>query len=203
MMGTSSYRAITATAAVVMLVMGGAPAEAGRQSLEGRYGMTGMGACLGSPSGFNSNNVANDPMSTSTTSAVNRGVFNFERDGTGSASVFQTSLNLPPAQFPSSGSANITFKFTYQLGQDGAMTLDMLLDTYAATYVTGPLAGLSSGFVTDPLLSNKWVWSGTISNDGKTLLLNNGDTVSKIRFSNGAVGYTICQFERVLTRLTP
>ena len=86
---------------------------------------------------------------------------------------------------------------------DGSMTVDMLLDTYAATYLTGPTAGLRATFVTDPPLSPTWVWSGTFSQDHKTLLLNNGDTPSKLRFSNGSEVSVICQLERVLTRLTP
>jgi hypothetical protein len=130
-------------------------------------------------------------------------VFTFEPDGTGSASVFQTALNLPPAQATFSSSANVTFKFNYELLPGSAMKLNVLLDTYKATYLTGPFPGLSATFVTDPPLSPTWVMSGTISNDRKTLLLNSGDTVLKSRASNGFEQYVICQFERVLTRLTP
>jgi hypothetical protein len=130
-------------------------------------------------------------------------VLTFEPDGTGSASIVQTQLNLPPAQATFSSSANVTFKFTYELLAGGAMTVNMLLDTYTANYLTGPIAGLSATFVTAPPLSPAWVWSGTFSNDRKTLLLNNGNTLSKVHFSNGSEVYVICQFERVLTRLTP
>ena len=154
-----------------------------------------------SPNGFYPNNVAIEPSSAS--SAVNTGVFTFEPDGTGSASVFQTALNLPPAQATFSSSANVTFKFNYELLPGSAMKLNMLLDTYKATYLTGPFPGLSATFVTAPPLSPTWVMSGTISNDRKTLLLNSGDTVLKSRASNGFEQYVICQFERVLTRLTP
>jgi hypothetical protein len=161
-----------------------------------------MGACLTSPIGFYPNHVAIEPSSAS--SVVNQGVLIFEHDGTGRASVVQTQLNLPPAAPATfSGSAEITFKFTYHLGPDGSMAVDMLLDTYAATYLTGPLAGLSATFVTVPPLSPTWVWSGTFSEDRKTLLLNNGDTPSRLHISNGSEVNVICQFERVLTRLTP
>ena len=134
-----------ATAAVLLTLGGAATAQAGPGSLQGRYGLSASGTCLGSPNGFYPNNVAIEPSSVS--SNVAHGVFTFERDGTGSASVVQTQLNLPPLRAPAafSNSANITFKFTYELAPGGAMTVNMLLDTYAATYLTGPLAGDSAG----------------------------------------------------------
>ena len=163
--------------------------------------LTAIGTCLSSPNGFYPNHVAVEPSSTS--SVVNQGVLIFQHDGTGSASIVQTSLNLPPATATYSSSVQVTFKFTYHLGPDGSMSLDMLLNTFNATYLTGPLAGLSATFVTDPPLSPTWVWSGTYSEDRKTLLLNNGDTLSRYRFSNGSEANLICQYHRVLTRLTP
>jgi hypothetical protein len=198
-----SIRAVTrATAAVLMAAGAGSVGAAGPQALEGRYGLMGMGACLVSPIGFYPNHVAIEPSSV--TSVVNQGVLIFEHDGTGSASIVQTQLNLPPAASATfSGSAKVTFKFTYALGPDGSMTVDMLLDSYSATNLTGPSAGLSATFVTVTPLSPTWVWSGTFSEDRKTLLLNNGDTPSRLRLSNGSELNVICQFERVLTRLTP
>lgn len=195
-------RSVTvATAAALTVLCAGSVGATGSRALEGRYGLTGIGTCLASPVGFYPNNVAIEPSSA--TSVVNRGVLIFEHDGTGSASVFQTQLNLPPAAPATfSSSAEITFKFTHHSGPDGSMTVDMLLDTYAATYLTGPNAGLRTTFVTVPPLSPTWVWSGTFSQDHKTLLLNNGDTPSRLRFSNGTEVNVICQFERVLTRLT-
>jgi len=196
-----------ATAAVLLTLGSAATAQPGPGSLQGRYGLSASGTCLGSPNGFNANNVAIEPSFV--TSNLNHGVLTFERDGTGSASVVQTQLNLPPGPAAFSNSANITFKFTYELAPGGAMTVNMLLDTYSATYLTGPLAaaGLSATFVTTGLAPT-WVWSGTYSNDRKTLLLNSGNTVSKSRLSNGSGTfvsdtYVICQIGRVLTRLTP
>lgn len=193
-----------ATAAVLLTLGGAATAQPGPGSLQGRYGLSASGTCLVSPTGFYPNNVAIEPSSV--TSNLNQGVLTFERDGTGSASIVQTQLNLPPAPAAFSSSANITFKFTYELAPGGAMTVNMPLDTYAATYLTGPLAGFGGTFVTTPDLAPAWVWSGTYSNDRKTLLLNSGNTVSKSRLSNGSATfetYVICQIGRVLTRLTP
>jgi len=199
-----------ATAAVLLTLGGAATAQPGPGSLQGRYGLSASGTCLVSPTGFYPNNVAMEPSSV--TSNLNQGVLTFERDGTGSASIVQTQLNLPPlapGAFAYSSSANITFKFTYELAPGGAMTVNMLLDTWASTYLTGPLAGFRGTFVTTddtPPLATAWVWSGTYSNDRKTLLLNNGNTVSKSRLSNGPIvfeSYVICQIGRVLTRLTP
>jgi hypothetical protein len=192
-----------ATAAVLLTLCGAATAQAGPGSLQGRYGLSASGTCLTSPNGFYPNNVAMEPSSV--TSNLNHGVLTFERDGTGSASIVQTQLNLPPvppALAAFSSSANITFNFKYELAPGGAMTVNMLLDTYAATYVTGPLAGVRGTFVTTGL-AETWVWSGTYSNDRKTLLLNSGNTVSLSRLSNGLDTYVICQIGRVLTRLTP
>jgi hypothetical protein len=190
------------TAAVLLTLCGAVTAHGGPGSLQGRYGLSAAGTCLTSPNGFYPNNVAIEPSSV--TSNLNQGVLTFERDGTGSASIVQTQLNLPPpAPAAFSSSANITFKFTYELEPGGAMTVNMLLDTYAASYLTGPLAGLGATFVTTPPLAPAWVWSGTYSNDRKTLLLNSGNTVSKSRLSNGSETYVICQIGRVLTRLTP
>jgi hypothetical protein len=211
-MKTSIAYVNAATAAVLLTLGAAATAQVGPGSLQGRYGLSASGTCLGSPNGFNPNNVAIEPSFV--TSNVNHGVLTFERDGTGSASVVQTQLNLPPLSTSAlaafSSSANITFKFTYELAPGGAMTVNMLLDTYSATYLTGPLAvaGLSATFVTAPPLAPTWVWSGTYSNDRKTLLLNSGNTVSKSRLSNGSGTfvsdtYVICQIGRVLTRLTP
>ncbi len=192
------------TAAVLLTLGGAAAAQPGPGSLQGRYGLTASGTCLGSPNGFYPNNVAIEPSSVS--SNVAHGVFTFERDGTGSASVVQTQLNLPPlsssAPAAFSNLANITFNFKYELAPGGAMTVKILLDSYAATYVSGPLKGLGATFVTSGL-ADTWDLSGTYSNDRKTLLLNSGNTVSKSRLSNGAETYVICQIGRVLTRLTP
>lgn len=193
-----------ATAAVLLALGGAAIAQPGPGFLQGRYGLSAAGTCLTSPNGFYPNNVAMEPSSV--TSNLNHGVLTFERDGTGSASIVQTQLNLPPAPAAFSSSANITFNFTYELAPGGAMTVNMLLDSYAAKYLTGPLAGFGGTFVTSPSLAPTWVWSGTYSNDRKTLLLNSGDTVSKSRLSNGSIAletYVICQIGRVLTRLTP
>jgi hypothetical protein len=199
-MKTTIAYANAVTAAVLLTLGGAATAQPGPGSLQGRYGLSASGTCLLSPNGFDSNNVAIGPSSV--TSNLNQGVLTFERDGTGSASIVQTQLNLPPAPAAFSSSASITFKFTYELAPGGAMTVNMLLDTYAATYLTGPLTGLGATFVTTGLAPT-WVWSGTYSNDRKTLLLNSGDTVSLSRLSNGSQTYVICQIGRVLTRLTP
>ena len=203
-MRTTVAYANAATAAVLLALGGAATAQPGPGSLQGRYGLSASGTCLTSPIGFYPNNVAMEPSSV--TSNLNHGVLTFERDGTGSASIVQTQLNLPPvppAPAAFSSSANITFNFTYELAPGGAMTVNMLLDTYAAKYLTGPLAGVSATFVTTPPLAPTWVWSGTYSNDRKTLLLNSGNTVSLSRLSNGLDTYVICQIGRVLTRLTP
>src|SRR5512144_1570064 len=152
-------RHVASGAAVLIALGAGAASAAGPKSLQGPYGLAAIGTCLGSPNGFLPNHVAVEPSST--TSVVNHGVLIFEHDGTGTASIMQTTLNLPPAAATYSGSAQVTFKFTYNLGPDGSMTLDMLLNTYAATVLTGPLAGVSQTFVTDPSLSPTWVWSGT------------------------------------------
>ena len=200
-MRTNIHSVTTTTAAVLMALGAGSVSAAGPRSIEGRYGLLAIGTCLSSPNGFTSNHVAIEPSSSS--SVVNNGVLIFQHDGTGSASFLQTVLNLPPAAATFSGSVQGTFKFTYDLGPDGSMTLNMLLNTYAATYTAGPLAGLSQTFVTDPPLAPTWVWSGTYSEDRKTLLLSNGDTPSRFRLSNGAEVNVICQFGRVLTRLTP
>ena len=137
-----SVHAAAAAVAVVLALGGATAATAAPGSLQGRYGLSGMGACLASPNGFYPNNVAIETSSAS--SAVNTGVFTFEPDGTGSASVFQTALNLPPAQATFSSSANVTFKFNDELLPGSAMKLNMLLDTYKATYLTGPFPGLSA-----------------------------------------------------------
>jgi hypothetical protein len=91
----------------------------------------------------------------------------------------------------------------YHPSENDSLSLDHLLDSHVATFLTGPRAGSSLTYVTTPPLSPTWVWSGTYSPDRKTLLLNNGDTLSKVRSSTGSEVYVICQLERVLTRLTP
>jgi len=100
-----------ATAAVLLTLGSAATAQPGPGSLQGRYGLSASGTCLGSPNGFNANNVAIEPSFV--TSNLNHGVLTFERDGTGSASIVQTQLNLPPAPAAFSNSANITFKFNH------------------------------------------------------------------------------------------
>ena len=200
---TTHLRSLSLAAAMAALSMTSAPGAARAEespALQGRYGMTAMGTCLSSPNGFLANGVAVEPSSVS--SLVNRGELIFNRDGTGSAHVLQTQLNPPPAPAAFSGSAEITFGFTHAMGRDGAVTVNMRLDTYAATYLTGPLAGASATFVTAAPLSDTWVWSGTVSEDRKTLLMSNGDTLSRAHFSNGFEAYVVCQFERVLSRMT-
>lgn len=185
-----------------LAALSAASAAAAGPSLEGRYSLAGIGSCLSSGAGFLPNGVAIEPSAAN--SSVNQGILTFERDGTGSATITQRQLNLPPASpVAFSSTAELSFRFTYRLGSDGTMSVDMLLDTYLATYLTGPRAGSSLTFVTTPPLSPIWVWSGTYSEDRKTLLLVNGDTLSKARFSNGSEAYLVCQFQRVLTKLTP
>lgn len=203
-MSTITRCAPHATAAALLMLGAGLAAAAAADSpaLEGRYGMTAMGGCLSSPQGFYPNRVAIEPSSAN--SLVNRGILVFRRDGTGSANIVQTQLNLPPAAPATySGSSEITFEFTHRMGPGGSMTVEMLLDTYVATYLTGPSAGLRAGFVTTSPWPTTWVWSGTHSEDRKTLLLNNGDTPSRLRFSSGTEVTVVCQLARVLTRLTP
>ena len=52
-----------ATAAVLLVLGGAAAAQAGPGSLQGRYGLSASGTCLGSPTGFYPNNVAIEPSS--------------------------------------------------------------------------------------------------------------------------------------------
>jgi hypothetical protein len=192
---------VVATTAMLIAVSTASADDHRSMPFQGTYGMTATGACLSSPAGFYPNHVAIEPSAHN--AAVNTGVLRFERDGTGSAKVRQTQLNFPPASAAYAGSADIAFDFTYTVSQDGSVTLDMLLNTYKATYLTGPLASVSVTFVTSPDLSPIWRWSGPLSQDRKTMFLNSGDTVSRLRLSNGAEVGVICQFARVLTRLGP
>ncbi len=143
------------------------------RSLRGQYAATGSQTCLLAQCGFLENFVprAASYGFGSVQSFSIEGVFKFNADGTGTASITKRSINFPPTlptiPSASAGVAVDTWKFAYTVAEDGSYTMEPDPDTYTSTWTEGP-------FVPASFTMNGWLFSGNVTPDGKTITLNTG-----------------------------
>jgi hypothetical protein len=145
----------------------------GHRAIRGRYAATGFQTCLLAQCGFLENYVprAASYGFGSIQSFSIEGVFKFEADDTGTASITKRSINFAPTlpTIPSASAGVIvdTWTFTYTVAGDGYYTMEPDPGTYISTWTVGP-------YVPASYTMSGWSFDGHITPDGKTITLNTG-----------------------------
>ena len=178
-----------------------------QKGIRGEYALSGLGTCLFSVAGFNSNYVPLTGYPSWAGSSMGTGIWTFKRDGTGTVqgTSFALTFPFPLPSIPSASAATkaFSFNFNYQVNDDDTITVDMV-GPYTETTLTGSLTGWV--YTTD---TNHFF--GYVSADRKTITLASGNVVQT--FTRGttpptytgtlpaAAVYAICNTERVLIQL--
>ena len=111
----------------------------GHRAIRGQYAATGFQTCLLAQIGFLGNYVPRGASAGfgSIGSFSIEGVFKFEADGTGTASITKNSINfaptLPTIPSASAGVVIDTWTFTYTITGDGSYSMEPDPDTYTST----------------------------------------------------------------------
>ncbi|MGO9017264.1 MAG: hypothetical protein ACLQVJ_02840 [Syntrophobacteraceae bacterium] len=184
------------------------PAFAAPPQLKGQYAFTGESGFISTPVGFDPIKLTALASGVDEGTMMAQGVRTFNGDGTGTvqATAIRTItpvpshwLNVPPY----ATSETIFYEFTYTV-TDGQITTQLVPGTYVGTF-TGPETGLTYSI-------DNFSFSGTVSKDGKTIILSTDQpeiethTFNYAIFNNGNGGttnvlYVICHRSRVLTWL--
>ena len=165
-------------AAIAMfVVVGMASADPrGHHYIRGEYAATQMIQSIFSIAGFDAN-FTPIPCSTppclpiSVSLGQRKGVFKFEGDGTGSATLDSSAINLSSP--PTGVTQTIKFDFTYTVDEDGMVTITGVPGTWFITYTSGPNNGVT-------IESEGLVFTGPISPDGKIMNLVSGSHFSTL-----------------------
>jgi hypothetical protein len=168
-------------AAITMfMAVGMAPAKSPiPHALRGTYAATQMISSIFSIAGFDPNlltpiQCTTPPfpicMPVSVSLGQRQGVFKFENDGTGSATLDASAINVSP---PSGVTQTITFDFAYAVTEDGMITITGVPGTWFITYNSGPNKGAT-------IESEGLVFTGPISPDGKIINLVSGSHFSTL-----------------------
>ncbi len=147
-------------------------------AIRGVYAATQMISSIFSIAGFDANltpiQCSTPPfpicMPVSVSLGQRQGVFKFESDGTGSATLDASAINVSP---PSGVTQTITFDFTYTVTEDGMITITGVPGTWFITYTSGPNKGVT-------IESEGLVFTGPISPDGKIINLVSGSHFSTL-----------------------
>ena len=103
-----------------------------------------------------------------------QGVWTFEPDGTGTVSSLHRVINhysIAPQQVgltPWAGIRTSSFSFTYTADKDGTITITADPATFISEWISGPNKGQPPTHLSELILE------GTISPDGKTIILSGG-----------------------------
>ena len=163
-------------AAIAMFMVVGTASAVFHHSIQGQYAATQMMSSIFSIAGFDAN-IAPIPCSTppclpiSVSVSQRQGVFTFEKDGTGKATLDASAINLSSP--PSGVTQTITFDFTYALTEDRMITITGVPGTWFITYTSGPNNGAT-------IESEGLVFTGPISPDGKIINLVSGSHFSTL-----------------------
>ncbi|HUL22672.1 MAG TPA: hypothetical protein VLZ10_14545 [Thermodesulfobacteriota bacterium] len=171
---------VMVAAITMFIVVGMASADPkGHHALRGEYAATQMISSIFSIAGFDANLLTPIPCSTppfpiclpiSVSLGQRLGVFKFENDGTGSATLESSAINVSP---PSGVTQTIAFDFTYSVDEDGMITITGVPGTWSITYTSGPNQGAT-------IYSEGLVFTGPISPDGKIISLVSGSHFSTL-----------------------
>jgi hypothetical protein len=145
------------------------------QTIRGQYAATGSSTQLVAICGFGPNYIPNYAAAGAwAIQAVSiQAVYTFKPDGTGTVSSTQrvvTHYSIGSAQAgltPWAGNRTASFSFHYTVEQDGKIEITADPGTVISTWISGPNNGLTSQI-------NPLTYEGTISPDGKTIILNSG-----------------------------
>jgi hypothetical protein len=164
---------------MIVSFMLAATASAGspsHRSIQGIDTATGSGTCFVAPFGFNANLVPNPaPDGTGAYMLMTftmEGVFTFYRGGTGHVERphCPTVIHNPSpfAPYPSAGNSKDSWDFTYEVERDGSITLTQVPGSHSGEFTSGPLVAIGQYH------NEGRNWWGTVSPDGKTIILNSG-----------------------------
>jgi hypothetical protein len=218
MKGNIKKLAIFVMMAAIAIFIAAATASAGdhdgktigddhRNAIVGEYMYAGMNNCISSPvpPGFDELFRALGPVTYA--SGTLQGIFTFKPHGKGTVKGRQVSVSLPqsinqpPAAaqhpFASATSSDLSYDFTYEVTDDGTITLEMVPETFDVTILTGPSAGKVTWDV------DKISLSGLISKDYKTMTLGAIEPAvwTLTYHPSNAIVQSICGTWRFLTRL--
>jgi hypothetical protein len=179
--------------AVSLLMAYGNSAAAAPPALKGDYAFSGQGACLVSPSGFNSSLTTPKGAKVFSDSFSTHGVRTFDGKGTGTVDGTGVSITPPPtpglpglAFLPSAGSFSFKYQITYKIATDGTITTQLVPKTYLQIFLTGPRKGQT--MTIDTLIA-----SGLASlQNAAVTLASETTTVETHKYSNGDTWPEIC-----------
>jgi hypothetical protein len=182
-----------------VIFMTTAPAPAGdhhQRTIHGVYGWTGPVNCLTTPSNF-TNFKPNDPTSLSVMSNKGQGTCTFNHDGTGEVRFTSVSTTDSPAASAGATLTQTSYQHTYKITEDGAITIDVVPNTYVQTYLSGPYKGYHLSIDVLPL-------TGWVSADYKTMTIATPEPqVLTMTFKEFPVTvYGICHASFTLIRLS-
>jgi hypothetical protein len=147
-----------------------------RHAIRGQYASTGSSTQLVALCGFGTNYIPNGAAGGAwAIQAVSiQGVWTFNPDGTGTNSSLHrviTDHSIAPPQAnitPWAGNRTSSYSFAYTIEKDGTIIITADPATFISTWISGPNQG------TPPSHLSELILEGTISPDGKTIILNGG-----------------------------
>jgi len=165
---------IAALLAVFVVVASAWAGPPNPQVIQGRFAATGNSQCLIAPAGFKDNLTPGGPPGLWLADTGSFGlVFTFNADGTGTAAGVYHVNELPGPAVPlppSTGSANLSWSFTYAVADEGNITFTLVPKTYKIQFVGGPNAGQTK-------YGDKVPRDGVVSADGKIIDVSCGAPV--------------------------
>jgi hypothetical protein len=183
---------------VILLTTASAPAgDHQGKTIHGVYGWTGPVHCLSTPSNF-TDGTPNNPASLSITSNKSQGTCTFKHDGTGEVRFTSVSTTDFPAASAGAILFEASYQHTYNITDDGAITIDAVPNTFVQTFLSGPNKGLHLNIDVYPL-------TGWVSADYKTMTIATPEPkVLTMTFTEipGFTLYGICHSSFTLVRLS-
>jgi hypothetical protein len=182
---------VIATIAIFTVVAMATAGDNRQKAIRGQYAATGGGTCFVAYLGFD-NLIPNSGIFDLMTFSI-EAVFTFTRDGTGNVertcpTVFHTAN--PQTLYPYATIAKDSWDFTYAVEPDGSITLTQVPGSHTGGFISGPLDGI-------PYNNEGRNRRGTVSPDGKTIILNGGSP-DFVTNSEGGPFQMICNDSAVL-----
>jgi hypothetical protein len=145
------------------------------RSMQGVYAATGSGTCYVAPFGLDDHLVPINGAYMVMTFTM-EGVFTFHPGRTGHIERHTPTVILTPTPFnPAScplcslaGDSKDSSDFTYEVERDGSITLTQVSGSHSGEFTSGPLVAIGT------YRNDGRNWQGTVSPDGKTIILNGG-----------------------------
>jgi hypothetical protein len=162
--------------AAIAIFIAAATASAGDRddhpkAIEGKYVATGSGTCFAAPFGLDAQLLPIGGVYLIMPFTM-EGVFTFYPGRTGHIERPHCPVVIltptPWSSYPSAGDSKDSSDFTYEVERDGSITLTQVPGSHSGEFTSGPLVALG------PYHNNGRNWRGTVSPDGKTIILNSG-----------------------------